>query len=55
MSIMINQNVNYINHTNSSSPMWRNSSATNDCLLTIIRDKTIVLRETPIPEYIIEK
>ena len=55
MNLIINQNVNYANHTNSSSPKWNNSSATSDSLSTIIRDKTIVICEIPSPGYIIEK
>lgn len=47
MKQLINQNVNYANHTNSSAPKWSNSSAASDSLSTIIRNKTIVIHEVP--------
>jgi len=52
MKLLINQNVNYANHTNSSAPKWSNSSATSDSLSTIIRNKTIVIHEVSISEAI---
>jgi len=45
MKVLINQNVNYANHTNSSAPGWDNSSAKSDSLSTIIRNKTIIVKE----------
>jgi len=52
MKLLINQNVNYANHTNSSAPKWSNSSATSDSLSTIICNKTIVIHEVSTLETI---
>ena len=42
MKQIINQNVNYANHTNSSAPGWGSNSASSMSLSTIIRDKIIL-------------
>ena len=47
MRTLINQNVNYANHTSSSSPSWNSSSARTDSLSTIIRNQVIILPEVP--------
>ncbi len=46
MKQLINQNVNYANHTNSSAPKWSSSSAAMDTLSTIIRNRRIVIIDT---------
>ena len=38
-----NNNVSYINHTNSSAPKWNNSSASIDSFSTIIRNRKILI------------
>ncbi len=50
MKLLVNQNVNYANHTNSSAPKWSNSSAASDSLSTIVRNKIIVIPEVPTVE-----
>lgn len=42
MKQVINQNVNYANHTNSSAPSWDSNSASSMSLSTIIRDKILL-------------
>ena len=50
MKVLINQNVNYANHTSSSAPGWNSSSAKTDSLSTIIRNQRIVLDDVLIIE-----
>jgi hypothetical protein len=52
---LINQNVNYANHTNSSSPGLVSSTASNTSLATIIRGKTVIIRDLHAIKVVIKK
>jgi len=44
MRQLINQNVNYANHTNSSAPVWNSNSASKISLTSLIKNKTIHIK-----------
>ena len=43
MKLVINQNVEYANHTNSSTPAFSTSSASSVSLSNLIRDRSFVV------------
>ena len=55
MKQLINQNVNYANHTNSSAPKWANTSAAMDSFSTIICNRKIVIIDVSNTEKIPKK